>query len=234
MAATHSVLTATQRAFLEAFFTDAEDDERFYLSGGTALAGFYLFHRYSDDIDIFTREESCLLAGDFVGRLNHALRTTGLTTEDVPRPGHYMRYRLSGDPHPEHPLTKVEFVVDTPPYCAGPRRVETVLVDEVLSIGVNKVTALGRLEPRDYVDLYMIVERGLASMDDLLRLASDKDPGLQPLVIADTFDQVESLTGVAQYLRRYMIAPLEWRRVLTFFADGAARIRELNPPTMRR
>lgn len=229
-----SILTATQQAFLEAFFASAEDDERFYLSGGTALAGFYLFHRYSDDIDIFTREERCLLAGDFAGDLNRALRTTALSTEDVPRPGHYMRYRLSGDPHPEHPLTKVEFVLDTPPYCANPRRIDTMLVDDVLSIAVNKVTALGRLEPRDYVDLYMIVERGLALMDDLLRLASDKDPGLQPLVIADTFDQVESLTGVAQYVERYMIAPLEWRRVLTFYADWAARIRELNPPAMTR
>jgi hypothetical protein len=141
-----------------------------------------------------------------------------------------MRYRLSGDPHPDHPLTKVEFVLDTPPYCAHPCWIDAVRVDDVLSIAVNKVTALGRLEPRDYVDLYMLVERGLASMDDLLRLAPDKDPGLQPLVIADTFDQVESLTGVARYLERYMIAPLEWRRVLTFYADWAERIRDLNPP----
>jgi nucleotidyltransferase AbiEii toxin of type IV toxin-antitoxin system len=225
-----SILTKTQHAFLRAFFANAENDERFYLSGGTALAGFYLFHRYSDDIDIFTREERCLLEGDFGGPLDLALRATALTTEDVPRPGYYMRYRLSGDPHPEHPLTKVELILDTPPYCAHPRWIDGVRVDDVLSIAVNKVTALGRLEPRDYVDLYLLVERGLASMDDLLRLAPDKDPGLQPLVIADTFDQVESLTGVARYLERYMIAPLDWRRVLTFYADWAERIRDLNPP----
>ena len=31
--------------------------ERFYLTGGTALSGYYLQHRVSDDLDFFTEDD---------------------------------------------------------------------------------------------------------------------------------------------------------------------------------
>ena len=65
-------------------------------------------------------------------------------------------------------------------------------------------------------------------------MASEKDPGIQPLVIADTFEQASNLTAVERYLERYMIVSLDWRRVLAFYAEWAARVRELNPPASGR
>ena len=53
-------------------------------------------------------------------------------------------------------------------------------------------------------------------------------------MIADTFEQAENLTSIARYLERYMIASLDWRHVLVFYADWAARVRELNPPASGR
>ena len=47
------ILDKAQREILEVFsrFPDAD---RFYLTGGTALAEFYLGHRRSFDLDLFT------------------------------------------------------------------------------------------------------------------------------------------------------------------------------------
>ena len=49
-----SKLSALQRDVLLAFF---EREQRFFLTGGSALGGFYLLHRYSDDLDLFTTDQ---------------------------------------------------------------------------------------------------------------------------------------------------------------------------------
>ena len=48
------ILTELQKKMLEIFFSVPELKEHFYLTGGTALSAFYLQHRLSDDLDLFT------------------------------------------------------------------------------------------------------------------------------------------------------------------------------------
>jgi hypothetical protein len=54
------LLTPMQTACLTAF-AKLPDQVHFYLSGGTALAEFYLGHRLSFDLDLFTAEEVLIL-----------------------------------------------------------------------------------------------------------------------------------------------------------------------------
>ena len=49
------LLSAGQRRFLR-LFSKTPDSTHFYLTGGTALAEFYLGHRYSFDLDLFRGE----------------------------------------------------------------------------------------------------------------------------------------------------------------------------------
>ena len=51
-----TVLTADQKKVIE-FIGNSEIASLFYLTGGTALAGFYLNHRVSDDLDFFTDQK---------------------------------------------------------------------------------------------------------------------------------------------------------------------------------
>jgi predicted nucleotidyltransferase component of viral defense system len=53
------LLSAGQRRFLR-LFSKTPDSTHFYLTGGTALAEFYLGHRYSFDLDLFTGEPDLL------------------------------------------------------------------------------------------------------------------------------------------------------------------------------
>lgn len=54
-----SILNPFQKIFLsEIVKTSLADD--YYLSGGTALAEFYLHHRLSEDLDFFTQKEQDL------------------------------------------------------------------------------------------------------------------------------------------------------------------------------
>ncbi|MBU0694334.1 MAG: nucleotidyl transferase AbiEii/AbiGii toxin family protein [Candidatus Omnitrophica bacterium] len=49
------VISQIQKAILDSF-GQIPDSEYFYLTGGTALAYFYLKHRKSNDLDFFTAE----------------------------------------------------------------------------------------------------------------------------------------------------------------------------------
>jgi hypothetical protein len=55
-----SILTSLQRQVLTSFFQNDLGQRGYYLTGGTALAEFYLRHRHSDDLDFFTRRQDRL------------------------------------------------------------------------------------------------------------------------------------------------------------------------------
>ena len=51
----NSKLTTLQKDFLDAFFGR---EDRFFLTGGAALAGFHLGHRETHDLDLFTLSDA--------------------------------------------------------------------------------------------------------------------------------------------------------------------------------
>ena len=59
----HSKLTRLQREVLDGFF---ERERGFFLTGGAALAGFYLGHRTTDDLDLFTAQDLAFERGRYV------------------------------------------------------------------------------------------------------------------------------------------------------------------------
>lgn len=49
------ILNDVQKLFLE-LFGKRSFSQKFYLSGGTALAGFYIPYRFSEDLDFFIKQ----------------------------------------------------------------------------------------------------------------------------------------------------------------------------------
>jgi predicted nucleotidyltransferase component of viral defense system len=56
-----NILTTLQNSFLDKFFQQTQE---FYLTGGTALSAFYLQHRYSEDVDLFTQQSLAFQMAD--------------------------------------------------------------------------------------------------------------------------------------------------------------------------
>jgi hypothetical protein len=180
-------LSPLQRKFLRRFFASGFGP-KFFLTGGTALSAFYLHHRVSVDLDLFTLDELALregeavvprIAGDLGCRLGRSRRTE-----------HFAQFLL--EPESGDPLL-VELVRDFGPQYGEPLVAEGVVVDSMVNIGANKLTAiLGRTEPKDFVDLYFLLQAGL-DFDDLLVKAQTKDTGMQPFFLAASLLQVRQL-----------------------------------------
>lgn len=70
------LLTPIQTACLAVFAT-LPDQTHFYLTGGTALAEFYLGHRLSFDLDFFTAEDALILPVSY--QIDHFPRELTIT-----------------------------------------------------------------------------------------------------------------------------------------------------------
>lgn len=168
-------LNPFQRELLEAFFHRAS---AFYLTGGAALAGFYLEHRRTNDLDLFTTEDA-LESGERA--LEEAAHELGATVE-----------RLQTTPDFRRRLVRrsdAALVVDLvrERVLAGQRpKVQRgiITLDSMEEILANKLCALlSRAEVRDLVDVIALERAGLR-IEEVLPDAMRKDGGLTPAQLA--------------------------------------------------
>jgi predicted nucleotidyltransferase component of viral defense system len=176
------LLTNGQLRFLKSF-CELPDAERFYLTGGTALAEFYLGHRRSFDLDLFTAEQSLIVPFSRIAEA-HLLKT-GFSIKIIRRLESFAELELCW----EGEKVRVQFAFDSPYRFAPPVETSLLLVNDFQDLVVDKLLAFfGRAEPRDAVDLYFILES--EDFWELTELAAKKDPGFDLYWLALALDKV--------------------------------------------
>ncbi|HSK76599.1 MAG TPA: nucleotidyl transferase AbiEii/AbiGii toxin family protein, partial [Thermoanaerobaculia bacterium] len=81
-------LNNLQREVLDAFF---RREDRFFLTGGAALAGYYLKHRETKDLDLFTTENRM---EEGVSALTAAAQEVGASIEPLRTSPDFRRFLL--------------------------------------------------------------------------------------------------------------------------------------------
>jgi len=167
---------------LEAFF---RRERRFFLTGGAALAGFYLGHRASLDLDLFTSED---VLAQGVAALGDAARELGAELEPMSTSPEFLRFLVQRGGE----AVVVDLVRDrTETTGATKRSFGVVLVDPPEEILANKLCALlSRAELRDLVDVEALEAAGYR-MEEALPTAARKDAGLTTGQLAWVLSQIE-------------------------------------------
>lgn len=175
----YNILTDLQRRVLTLLFDEGIGNLGYFFTGGTALAEFYLKHRYSDDLDFFTRRN----AGDeFRADYFHQIFSdNGLELATPPDVyGEFIRFYIRL--HEEDQALQIDFARQAGP-AMGPHLTKNqIVVDSFEDIAVNKICAIyGRdpSDPKDYVDLYFILEESEYTIDYLLIRAKEKEQALE-------------------------------------------------------
>ena len=142
----YSALYQLQDKVLNAVFGR---DVSFYLTGGTCLNRYYLQRRYSDDLDLFTNDAE--LFRDDTREVILALKAEGLECETIVTTRDFVRLVVAA-------TLQVDMVNDRLPRAGRPTvRPDSVRIDSLPNIAANKIGAvLGRDEPKDVFDLYLI------------------------------------------------------------------------------
>ncbi len=160
----YEALYSLQDRVLEAVFGD---ETQFYLTGGTCLHRFHANKRYSDDLDLFTSDNT--LYRDEVRRALDSIAQAGLEIQTSVDSRDFVRTFVDK-------RLKVDFVNDRV-YRHGMPSVssEGYRLDNLLNIFANKLCALiGRDEPKDVFDVCLLSQLDDAPSVGLLAIARRK------------------------------------------------------------
>jgi predicted nucleotidyltransferase component of viral defense system len=178
------IITDLQREIL-IIFSEIRDSKMFYLTGGTALAEFYLGHRKSFDLDIFTTEKGFIIPFSYA--FEQELKKNFLV-KVVRRYETFVEFEVSakGD------STKVQLAYDSPFRFENPVDSDIgVKVNDYTDLIVDKLLAFfGRAEPRDAIDLFFILKT--EDFWKLIELAKQKDSGFDLYWLAIALHKIKN------------------------------------------
>lgn len=212
----NSILTKNQKRVLTIIDENASLSQNFYLTGGTALAAFYLHHRYSQDLDFFSEKKIDLLTIDIFFKSQK--KDIGYSKIDFQQSYNRNLFFL----HFSSEILKIEFTFFPFPRIEKGRREDQILIDSILDIAVNKLfTIYQRTQARDYIDLYCICkEKGLV-ISDLAKKAKIKfDWHIDPMQLGTQFVKAEESEDIPRMIKD--ISNKEWR---DFFIEEAKKLK---------
>jgi len=143
----------------------------FFLTGGTALAEFYLGHRRSYDFDFFTAEENLLIP--FVRRIEEELPKAQYKIQVV----RLLEAFAEAEAHREGEAVRLHIACDSPYRFEEPLPSEFgIKINDYRDLIVDKLlTFFGRWKHRDAIDLFFILKS--EPIETLMEKAREKDPG---------------------------------------------------------
>ena len=205
------ILTALQREFLSCFFQGAPP---FFLTGGTALSAFYLQHRYSEDLDLFTMDGAAFdRVALYVADTAAKLQAEAVSLQTAPL---FHRYRITR----EADFVIVDLVKEVVPQVSQEKNsFDGIVVDTLPDITANKVcTVVSRIEIKDYIDLYFL-ERAGYPLENYIALAQQKDAGVSQATLAFVLSEVRLLK-----VPDFMIAPISLAELQEYFHSLARKL----------
>ncbi len=209
-----AILNSVQRNILQGF-GKIPDSGRFYLTGGTALAYFYLKHRRSRDLDFFTSFEEIILP--FSRRLEDTFRENRMTVERQRGTHSFVEFFVRG----EEETTIVQLAQDAPFRFEPTKEFQEfpgLQVDSLVDIASNKLLALfGRAALRDFVDLYFLIKEGGFSQKDLIEKAKKKDPGFELYWLGVALEQIKTFKQDSPEIEM-LLKPVRFQILLDFFS----------------
>lgn len=185
----------------------------FYLTGGTALAAYHLYHRVSDDLDFFTADEpDTIFLQSFVETVKGALGVQEVRFERV----HDRRVFFFILPEGE---LKIEFTRYPFPQIESPTARDGIRIDGLRDLAANKLRALlDRFEPKDFVDLYFI-SRTIPLKNVWQDTERKFGMKIEPLFLGGELMKVRRIEALPK-----MLKPLIVEELKTFFAAEAKKL----------
>lgn len=184
-----TILSRNQNKVLSAVSRDRKICRFFYLSGGTALAEFYLKHRFSEDLDFFSENEFDAQAISVFFKKNKI--KLGIKKIDFEQSFNRNLFFI----HLKNDIIKTEFTYYPFPRINKSLKKDGLDIDSLLDIAVNKIfTIYQNPRSRDFIDLYFIIKKTDWTISELVKKAKIKfDFHIDPLQLGSQLILAESV-----------------------------------------
>lgn len=210
-------LNLQQRKFLAVVLEESFVLKNFYLTGGTALSSWYLHHRESYDLDLFT--EKAFDSDQITNWIKSQQKTIGYRWLGVDEGWQFYTYLLR---FPDNSRLKVDFGH------YGAKRLQKGFVwngleiDSLYDIAVNKAQLfMTKPRERDYIDLYFILKNTGWKIEKLLAGAVIKSKlDYNVLQVAKNFFKARE---IAEFPK--MLVPFDPKAMEKFYLDLARSLK---------
>lgn len=208
------ILTENQKEVLSFLSKQPSIADRFYFTGGTALAAYYLSHRYSDDIDLFCQSP---ISPESLFPVMSALAThlhAPCTPQWIDSGMYVCIFQF-----PKGQSLKVDLCSYPYPRLQTGQHKDGFPIDSLFDIAVNKMVTVGqRASAKDFVDLYYLFDQ--FGYWDLAHGAKKKfNMDIDPILFAGDLLAVDDIDVLPR-----MIKPLTIAEVKDFFHKKAVEI----------
>ncbi len=213
-----NILTANQKKFLKLFSLKNSISSKYYLTGGTALAGFYIPYRLSEDLDFFSENEvDTQEILTFVKPIKKALGYSGLDISTS-----FNRNLIFLEFGNKETL-KTEFTYFPFLQIEKPKETNGILIDSPIDIATNKLfTIYQKPRSRDFIDLYMLIEKYNFKLADLIKMARIKfDVNIDFIQLGTQFMQALELKDYPN-----LLVKLEKSKWQNFFVTEAKKFKD--------
>lgn len=213
------LLTSKQFDFLELAAKEKQITKRFYLTGGSALAAFYLNHRVSKDLDFFSEKEEIppKIMEAFLKKISSQLCIVKIERSQFL--GLFSYYLIYSDKE----SLKVDFNYYPFPRIEKGKIYKGLEIASIYDIAVDKLhTLFMKPRGRDYVDLYFILKEKNYPLKKLILDAKAKfDWDIDKLNLAAQFLRVKDFEEILE-----MRKPFERSEMENFFLEEAKKLKK--------
>lgn len=216
-----TILTELQRRFLELVLKEDYLLKNYYWTGGTVLSEFYLHHRKSYDIDLFTENKEVHLPSvskfvSFVGRILGAQKISH--SRFLGLESFVFSFKVKTE-------LKVDFNYYPFPRINLGKKWRGLAVDSLEDIAVNKIHTISmKPRTRDFVDIYFIFKSyNKISLPWLISQAKAKfDWHIEPVQLGENFAKVVTLSEYPK-----MLLPFKREEMERFFLSLAKSLEKV-------
>lgn len=214
-----SILTPKQLNFLEYIQQEKSITRNFYFTGGTALAEFYLLHRLSEDIDLFSEHQEVNpdAVDAFLRKVSPKLKVKNIQRiQFLGLFAYILNFR-------DNDKLKVDFNYYPFPRIKKGILYNNIQIDSIHDIAANKLhTLFMKPRARDYVDLYYILKNKNLSIEKLILDAKAKfDWHIDPLTLASQFMRVKEFADFPR-----MLVSFDADSMRDFFLSEAKKLKK--------
>lgn len=194
-----SILSENQKKLLKLLSQEKSICANFYLTGGTALAEFYLQHRLSEDLDFFSEQEFDPQSISVI--LKKIKTAAGIIKLEYQQSFNRNLFFL----HTATDILKTEFTYFPFTRIEQKQKIGELFIDSLVDIATNKLfTIYQNPRARDFIDLYLILKHASAlTIDSLIDTAHIKfDTHIDPVQLGAQYMKVKELKEYPRMLTR--------------------------------
>lgn len=213
-----SILSHNQKHLLKLLSEEKAVCDHFYLTGGTALAEFYLHHRLSEDLDFFSEQEFEPQSISVI--LKKIQLSGGIKKIEFQQSFNRNLFFLYTDTD----VIKTEFTYFPFTRIERKQKLGDLFIDSLIDIATNKIfTIYQNPRARDFIDLYFIfIQNSALTFDSLIEKAQIKfDTYIDPVQLGAQYMKAKELKDYPKMLEK-----LEAKVWQDFFIKEAEKLRD--------